>query len=366
MRVSPHLAVACATASAWFAGLSASAQDQARMFTWHDTGQAGLTETLMLVGHRDADAVVKAAQTKWAGVAPEDRVIVLAPWEMYAAVPFDASLPDIVKNGLDFSGMKSWWDSTLDALGDAGLAPSQVAMDYEHGLSYWHLNATGFDLSRRSHFESVWNDPTAYAALPDELKAYDASDIHWRDREPVLAWDRYATDVLTEALTDAFAEPLADVFPAASFGNYGDMLLSEDVYDPNGWRYLDHMTGDTAHPVLYEKDAETNLELLASVVAAFDDPTDVKPWVKAPRLIGWDTFEQTVEGAYDLGVRDFLLFNPGSDEHGTYAGDNAFAAQVIADLNRTRGATDVRLAFLPEPAALSLLLPGVAWLRRRR
>ena len=365
MRTHTALFTLTAAAAVPFAGLAAAEQD-ARMFTWHDTGQDGLTNSLLLSAHRGPDAVVAEARAAWEGLAPEDRVIMIAPWEMYASVPFEAPLADLVQHGPDFSDMKSWWSETLAALDNADLAPAQVALDYEHGMSYWHLDVTGIDKSRTAHFEALWRDADARAQLPQELLDLGPAGINWRDRETVQAWNLFADEITEDAIEDAFTDPLKRAFPDASIGNYADANYSEDTFDANDWKLEDYMTGDTSHPVLYNTDADTNLDLLASVVGAFDDVTDVIPWIKAPRLMGWDAFEATVEGAYALGVRDFLLFNPGSNEAGTYAGDNAFAANVIEQLNRRHNRPEIRLAMLPEPATLAVLIPGVLLLRSRR
>ncbi len=364
MRTAPLIAAALAMVPAGFLAPRATAQTPAQMFTWENTGQAGLTDTLMLNAHRSPEKVVAMAREAWAGVPDDDRVLILAPWEMYAAQPFDAPLAEIVKHGPDFSAMQSWWTGTLSALDDAGLAPAQVAIDYEEGIGYWNLDVNSFDKGRRDHFVPLWQDADALAALPQELQQYTANQIHWRDKETVQAWNRFAGEVTRDALQQAFIDPLQDVFPKTQAGNYGDARFAWSMKDKNGWTLTDDMIGDTSHPVLYDQDADTNLDILANIAAAFDDPADVIPWIKAPRLMGRQAFEQTITGAYELGVRDFLLFNPASDDTAAVAADNAFAAQIIAQLGQSYNAAPLPASNLPEPAAAGLALAGLTLLRR--
>ena len=253
----------------------------------------------------------------------------LAFWATVQGPPFTGQpLPVVITEGPDFSKSQEWWEDLLWSLEQRDLAPDWVAMDIEGGVGYWQL---GQEAERTAALASLWADDASRAALSPELVQHGPGAPGWMqwsaDREGVILFDQFAAEVRNQALQKSFRDPLHQRFPAATISNYNDQLDDGLSKDGNGWPLPQVMLGQVASPPLYAKNAETNLERVRQILAT---GTPVAPWVSHPSYIGRDVWKATVEGAYRLGVRDFLYWNP--DAMGKTEEDDEFAAGVFADL----------------------------------
>jgi len=301
-----------------------------RLYAWRSTPFDEITNALLLVQHETAAVALARARRQWVGVAPEDRCIMIAPWDVYQGPPFQQPIEELVKNGADLSQSREWWEKMLRTLSAYDFLPGRLALDWENGMSYWHVKGEG-EPDQSHRFQPIWDDSEAFESLPDHLKEYEPDDFNYRkNRSLIIAWNQYAEDVRVQALKEAFVEPLLALEADTRVTNYRDVIYDGSLLDSNGWPYEQGGLTDESSPVLYRKNAEANLKEIRRIKEA-GGPVPV-PWVPYPAYIGREVWEQTVRGAYELGVREFLYWNP--DFPDKLADDDAFAASVIADLQK--------------------------------
>lgn len=307
-----------------------------RLYAWTASDEPGITNAVLLRQNETPATVLARARVHWDGLPTDARCIMIAPWLIYAEPPFKKDLIDLVLKGPDLSESKRWWERILWSLEENDLAPHRVALDWEKGMSYWHLPRTP-DNGPKQQFDRLWNHEEALSKLPEALRNYTADQIHWKTGRPgVIAWNQYAREVRADTLRAAFTDPLHEKFIAARITNYEDIRYEGDLRDHNGWPLPHALMGDESSPVLYSTDAQRNLDQLRDILTAGGEMP--VPWVPYPSYIGRESWEQTMRGAFALGVREFLYWNP--NEERKAEGDDAFASQIIVDLNNIQDAIE--------------------------
>ncbi len=259
----------------------------------------------------------------------------IAPWQIYQGPPFEKSkLLQIVRHGPDLSADRNWWGQVLWGLEQRGLRPGRVALDWETGVGYWDLRGPNQgDVTLQ--LAPVWQDAEAFARLPEAVRVYEPAEFDWKtNRHAVIAWTQYAAEVRADALREVFVEPLHAVFPGVPVSNYRDARHSGALKDSNGWPFPQAGVGLESSPPLYRKSAEENLQMLRAVADAGGPPP--VPWVSYPSYVGRDVWEATIRGAYALGVREFLYWNPAEEDKAQ--GDDTFAAGIFRLLRVAEGA----------------------------
>ena len=225
----------------------------------------------------------------------------------------------------------AWWIKTIWTLQQNNYAPYRVALDWETGMSYWHLKGEGA-ADQSGEFVPLWANPQAFAKLPEDVRTFQPADMHWQqNRQAIITWNRYATEHRNAALQRTYLPPLREAFPDAKMTNYGDTpSFKGTLRDQNGWPLYRLGMTDESSPMLYRKNSQDNLALIRGIIEG-GGPMPV-PWVSYPSYIGRDAWEATIRGAHQLGVREFLYWNPNVPDKAD--DDDAFAAALITELNR--------------------------------
>lgn len=301
-----------------------------RVYAWVETPKSPIFSwsppiTMQHSAAKTADIYARV----WEDFPDNLRVIQYAPWAIYQQKPFQVPLEQLIINGPDLSKMAKWWDDFLWALEKRGLTPHRAALDLEAGFSYWQVKGPRVDT-----FQTLFSNPEARAVLPEQLLSIPPEGFdfrHAKNEENIKAWEDYAESNRARSFQEAFAAPLLRRFSSAKITNYSDGIRAAPfARDPNGWLYGNRAISGEASPVLYHKDVEANLLEVESTANGSKLP--VVPWIPPPSFIGRDVWEQTVEGAVELGVREFLYWNAGVKLK--LADDDAFAVSVMERINR--------------------------------
>ncbi|MEO0514402.1 MAG: hypothetical protein AAF086_03795 [Planctomycetota bacterium] len=305
-----------------------------RLYTWAESSEPQLTNAIRLGQTETPGRVLQFAQRLWADLPPDHRCIMIAPAGKFQGPPFQVPLKQLVVDGPDLEAQRLWWEKILWALEQNDLAPYRVALDWETGMRTWHFSGGLTPAEAHKLFAEVWDDPEAFAKLPDAVKAFSPDQFHFRvNRDAINAWNQYGADVLNDALRQAFAVPLWEKFPDAKITNWRDAHYVGRM-ERNGWPFEQSGVTDESSLSMYKRTVEGNLARLKPIVDA-GGPAPV-PWVAYPSFTGYEVWAQTMREAYKLGVREFLYWNPNlkdiKDFPDKAPGDDAFAASIIAEL----------------------------------
>jgi len=309
-----------------------TATNGVRVYAWSNTDDPIITNCVLLSQHETPATVLQLVEKTWRQLPKDRHCLVVAPWWMYQGPPFhDVSMRDLVLHGPDLTSSQRWWTSVLNILRQHNLQPSRVALDWETGMDYWNKASGRRPEETKLIFLPVWNDRRARAKLPTALRKFSPADFHWqRSRDAVIAWTQYARLQRRNVLRRTYVDPLHAVFPRAKITNYQDTLHDGSMKDQNGWPYSQDALTNESSPRLYEKSAQANYDLLRSIRAAGGPPP--VPWISYPSYIGKEVWADTIKGAYALGVREFLYWNPKPNGKSPDPSDDAFAAAVFREL----------------------------------
>lgn len=315
-----------------------------RVYAWSPTSEPGIRNALRLGGNETGLTVLNHARAAWAGLEPADQCILLAPLAQSQVPPIQGvALDRLVVEGPDLSELKRWWTDTLWTLQTNGFSPRRVGMDWESGFSYWALLRHSGPSDAAAVFGPVWDRPEARAMLPQLLQDAAPGDIHHQHRRDlVIAWNQFAADRLNVALREAFAEPLAAAFPEAAISNWQNAWYEDELLDPNGWPFAHGGIGPESSPAIYGPDAAYNRRVLLAVHNPEANTT--VPWLDFPsHADDRDAWVETVETAYEMGVREFLYWNP--PVRTKHPDDDAFASKVFLRLDPRLRESDIATSY---------------------
>ena len=273
---------------------------------------------------------------------------------------FAASLTDLIANGPAVDHWREWMRNYYRRLNPA---PKRIVLDEEaDGIDYWQLFSKPTPPADRvALFKSVWDNPAAYAKLPQAVKAFKPEDFATptgRGHPAVIAWNQFAADVMHKALRQVCFDPAVEAFgKTIEVSNFVDMETDTALFDPNGWPVANGLMGNWSSPAcylsntgnLYQNRAKpviwnNFIDGLNYVRACLNYSWRVAPWVSYPSYhegnIGDKPLKalwaELIEHLKASGIRDFLYWNP---REGAAPGDDAFAAAVFTkEIASTGGA----------------------------
>lgn len=271
-----------------------------------------------------------------------------------------------ISAGIDPTDNREWAEIFFAELKSLDVPLDRVAMDIEAGFNTWNLlSGTGDEAV--ALMQSVYDDPDAYANLPDAVRLFSPEDFRTHasiaGRAAYNAWNAWATATLNLALKAAIFDPATAVFGSQlPVSNYGESTPRGQLLDRNGWPMAgpDRPTaGNTSAPELYlfggakfvslQKDPLWNrlIDALNIVRGCMIDGSadSISPWLSFPSYRGehaplanstW-LWEQLVRHLAASGVSSIYYYNPQS---ATTAADDAFANRLFKALTPAASGVD--------------------------
>jgi hypothetical protein len=308
---------------------------------------------------------------------------IVRPVEYPKCIAVGGSYPDEILNNLGFILNEdykytepydlTWLKAFLKSLAGHGVQPDQIVLDYEMGLSYWHIKPRfSNDESGTVALENFFRDVYARhrEQLPSSLQHMTPVDFarYWQrpnGRTAVIEWNKFTTKLRAEVMgyyvREAYEYAYGTNAPFA-LNNYGDMKLTRnDLREFNNWPVpadAAFLAGTHASPVLYSwvgtrhgtltGDYNYSLMLqdkkdfLDDNIRAFGgDASKVNPWitmysvhgVHMPDIHVTAAFNrELIEHAYNGGVRTFYLFELNSSINVSDPAEAAIRRESLQDL----------------------------------
>ena len=327
-----------------------------RMFSWHDWDLEGVTPMVWAKMDSQSPEQAVAETLPQLLAAPEGERAVFF-WH-FGDTLLERGLDDVVRNGMYTDHERAWVRAYLEGLKAGGVTPDFVVLDYEDGVSYWHIG--------EAEAARVLADPSLREYLPLEVQAFPVESLsdpqHPQWREAVLAFNRWANGERVEAIRNAVVDQVQAVYgEAIPVSNYADQQTSFAAFDANGWLletapdatasgwsspslYLD--TNGNLHQAAEDPAWSNFVENLNIARSSLNVSDNVAPWVSyASYGPDRDLWSQQLLQLRAAGVDTFLLWNPGSYYTGLEG--EAFEAErafMQAAINEARGMNGVALS----------------------
>ena len=239
-----------------------------------------------------------------------------------------------------------WWDHGVEkvrarfdaffkAFKEAGGQVDVFALDYEQGVTNWHLR------NDPAHFAAIQNDPR----FPEVAKILGFDDLvgtvaKYQGSQNYLKWNALMNERRAADLNRAVYEPIRKYFPNVKFSNYGDFHTSPKIEVPEINNHKAYLFGTGTHvgthqsSELYGRDGQINkrkldgeniyeatpfnmflyeMNRMRSMAASSTVP--IQPWV-AFKTFNESPFKDSdyyQESLFHIGLTGanaFLLWNP--------------------------------------------------------
>jgi hypothetical protein len=238
-----------------------------------------------------------------------------------------------------------WWDHGVEnvrarfdaffkAFKEAGGQVDVFPLDYEDGVTNWHLG------SDPAHFSAIQNDPR----FPEVAKILGLEDLGTvakvQGSQNYLKWNALMSERRAADLNRAVYEPIRKYFPNVKFSNYGDFHTSpkievpeinnhkaylfgmgthvgthqsSDLYGMNGQINKCKLDGDNVYEATPFNMFRYEMNRMRSMAASSSIP--IHPWV-AHKTFGESPFKDSdyyQESLFHIGLTGadaFLLWNP--------------------------------------------------------
>ena len=163
-----------------------------------------------------------------------------------------------------------WWDHGVEkvrarfdaffkAFKEAGGQVDVFALDYEQGVTNWHLR------NDPAHFAAIQNDPR----FPEVAKILGFDDLvgtvaKYQGSQNYLKWNALMNERRAADLNRAVYEPIRKYFPNVKFSNYGDFHTSPKIEVPEINNHKAYLFGTGTHvgthqsSELYGRDGQIN------------------------------------------------------------------------------------------------------------
>lgn len=292
-----------------------------KVYTWHKINDHCYTEMIWIApfqgyGTYDPDPIAAAEKAHPLLMAKENGHRVL-----FFSHGSKLKLDDpakLVALGLDHEDQAYWYRAFFWRLHQLGTDIDLIVMDEEVGFSKWSLP--------EGSFQKIYQDPSAFRRLPNHLQAYKPEEYTWPwNRQAIIDWGMFSSEKVQEALYSNVAQTANRAFgKSIRFTNYNWMRLSPEipVTDLNGWPLYTESPTSISAPSLYptgqgnavknaENPKDADLERCLTIARSCKARGGtLMPWVPFPDFVGRDIFTRLVKGLREIGVEEFLYWNP--------------------------------------------------------